>query len=65
MKKLYRSDDNKVFAGIVGGLGEYFDIDPILLRLIFVALALLTGIIPGLIIYILAILIIPAKKSGK
>jgi len=65
MKKLHRSDDNKVLAGVVGGLGEYFDVDPVLLRLIFVILALFTGIIPGLIVYTLAILIIPTKKAKK
>ena len=30
MKRLYRSNDNKVFGGILGGLGEYFDVDPVL-----------------------------------
>ena len=35
IKKLYRSSENKTIAGIVGGVGEYFEIDPVLLRLIW------------------------------
>lgn len=59
MKKLYRSKSNVIFAGILGGLGEYFDIDPVILRLLFVLLLLATGIVPGVIVYIAALLIIP------
>lgn len=40
MKHLYKSDTNKVLAGVLGGLGEYFDIDPVVLRLGFVFLLL-------------------------
>ncbi len=59
MKKLYRSKTNKVFAGIIGGMGEYFDIDPVILRLIWIVLLIATGVIPGLIVYIVAIFIVP------
>jgi len=41
--KLHRSRKNKMVAGVLGGLGEYFSIDPTLLRLAFVALALVNG----------------------
>jgi len=34
MKKLYKSDTNKVFAGVIGGIEEYFDIDPVILRVL-------------------------------
>ncbi|MBI5743889.1 MAG: PspC domain-containing protein [Elusimicrobia bacterium] len=61
MKRLYRSSDNKVFAGILGGLGEYFDVDPVLLRLGFVFLLLATAIIPGTIAYFAAVFIVPRK----
>jgi phage shock protein C len=37
-KKLYRSGKDKIIAGVCGGLGEYFDIDPLLIRVIFVVL---------------------------
>jgi len=61
-KKLYRSKTNRVFFGICGGLGEYFNIDPILFRIIFVLLALAQGI--GLILYIIAAFIIPTSPSS-
>lgn len=58
MKKLYRSRTNKVFAGICGGLGEYFDIDPVVIRLLWLfGLALTQG--AALVAYIIAIFIIP------
>lgn len=59
MKRLYRSDANKVFAGIFGGLGEYWDVDPTLLRLGFLLLAFVTGIIPGVLFYLVALMIVP------
>lgn len=61
-KKLYRSKENKVFAGILGGLGEYFDIDPVVLRVAWVLLIGLTGFAPGIIAYIIAIFIVPKKR---
>jgi phage shock protein C len=36
MKKLYKSKNDKVISGLIGGLGEYFDVDPVLIRLGFV-----------------------------
>lgn len=51
-----------MFAGIVGGLGEYMSVDPIILRLIWVFIVLITGIVPGVIAYLIAILVMPKKK---
>ncbi|MDH4272117.1 MAG: PspC domain-containing protein, partial [Candidatus Aminicenantes bacterium] len=45
-KKLFRSQARKMLGGVCGGLGEYFDIDVTLIRLIFVAITLVTAIIP-------------------
>jgi len=61
MKRVYRSKDNKVWAGIIGGLGEYFKIDPVILRIIFVLLVIVTGVFPGIIAYLIALLLIPKK----
>jgi len=58
-KKLYRSQDKKVIAGIAGGLGEYLDIDPIIIRIIIVLITIFHGI--GLLIYIIMWIVIPAK----
>lgn len=60
-KRLFRSDKNKVFAGICGGIGEYAGIDPVLIRLIWVLATAFTGIVPGVIAYIISIFIIPKK----
>lgn len=63
MKKLYRSKNNKIFAGVIGGLGEYFDIDPVILRVVFLFVLIFTGLVPGLIFYLLAIFIVPKKPE--
>lgn len=60
-KRLYRSKTNRVFAGICGGLGEYVNVDPVMLRLIWVLIVVFTGIFPGVIAYFVAIFIIPEK----
>ena len=52
-KRLYRSEKNKVIAGIFGGLGEYGNIDPVFLRLIWILIVVFTGFVPGLIAYFL------------
>jgi phage shock protein C len=61
MKKFYRSSENKVFAGIIGGAGEYFEVDPVLLRVAYLLIVAFTGFIPGIIAYILAGLIVPKR----
>lgn len=61
MKKLYRSKTNKVWDGVLGGFGEYFAVDPTLLRVLFVLFVICTGIFPGVIAYIIAIFIIPQQ----
>ena len=62
-KRLYRSSKNKVFAGICGGLGEYADVDPVILRLFWLLVVVFTGFIPGVFAYIVAIFIIPKKQD--
>jgi len=60
-KKLYRSQEEKWLGGVCGGLGEYFNIDPIIVRLIFVAFALIAG--GGLLLYLIMWLIIPQEPT--
>jgi phage shock protein C len=57
-KRLYRSRDNRIVAGVCGGLAEHFNVDPIVFRIILVIL-LLPGGLPGLIPYLILWLIIP------
>ena len=56
-KKLYRSRKNRFIAGVCGGLGEFFDIDPTWIRLLFVLFLFLGG--SALLIYIVMWLIVP------
>jgi len=63
MKRIYRSQEDKKIAGILGGLGELFDIDPTLLRLLFVFIGLATGIIPLVVAYLVGWIIIPRGKN--
>lgn len=56
-RKLYKSNQNKMIAGVCGGLGEFFDVDPTLIRLLWVIFALAAG--SGLLVYISSAIIIP------
>ncbi|MFL0245682.1 PspC domain-containing protein [Candidatus Clostridium stratigraminis] len=58
-KRLYKSNSNKVIAGVCGGLAEYFDIDPTIVRLGFVLFVLLGG--SGILGYLICALVIPSK----
>ena len=60
-KKLYKSRDNKKLDGVCAGIGEYFDIDPTLVRLAWVFVTLFAG--AGLLAYIIAALVIPRKPE--
>lgn len=61
IKKFYRSRTDRVLFGVCGGLGKYFGYDPILFRLLFVALAFMDGI--GIILYILMVAITPEQPG--
>jgi len=63
MKKLYRSQKDKMIAGICGGLGEMFEIDSTLIRLALVFIGLATGILPIIVAYIVGWIIIPIAPS--
>ena len=63
MKKLYRSQKDKMIAGICGGLGEMFEIDSTLIRLALVFIGLATGILPIIVAYIVGWIIIPTAPS--
>jgi phage shock protein PspC (stress-responsive transcriptional regulator) len=56
--RLRRSRQNRILAGVCGGLGEFFGINPIWFRLGFL-LALIPGGVPGILIYLLCWIIIP------
>ena len=59
MKRLYRSRDNRVLCGVCGGIGDYLDVDPTIIRL----LCLLRGFTgTGLLVYIVAAIIVPEER---
>ncbi len=60
-ERLYRSKTNKVIGGVAGGLADYFNIDVVLTRVVFVLLALFGG--GGVLIYIVMWIIVPAQDT--
>ena len=61
-KRLYKSNENKMLYGVCGGIGEYFGMDPTLVRLAWVLFCALGG--SGVIAYLLAAIIIPRRPEG-
>jgi len=62
-KRLYRSREDRMVAGVCGGLGEYLGIDPTIVRLIFALTFLFAG--GGLVIYIVMALLVPEEPLGS
>ena len=62
MKKLYRSTSNRMIAGVCAGVAEYLNIDPTVIRVLWVIATLFSV---GVIVYIACAIIIPEKPDGK
>jgi phage shock protein C len=62
-KRLYRSKTNKVITGVCGGIAEYIAIDPVIVRLLWIAISFAFG--TGILIYIIASIIMPEKRSDS
>ena len=62
-KKLYRSQENRMIAGICAGIGEYFEIDPTLIRVLWVLFSFAGG--AGVLAYIIAYLIVPERPFPR
>jgi phage shock protein PspC (stress-responsive transcriptional regulator) len=63
VKRLYRSRDDRMLAGVAAGLGKYFDIDPTIVRILF-ALSVFFGVGSGLLIYFILMLVVPEEPLG-
>lgn len=63
-KKLYRKKTQKVIGGVCAGLSEYFDLDVNIMRLLFIAVALLSALLPMVIFYIVAWIIVPVEEKA-
>jgi len=62
-KRLYRSSTNKMIAGVCGGLAEYFNVDPVIIRIIAVIL-LLPGGLPGFLPYVILWIVVPLDTEA-
>jgi len=61
IKKFYRSRDNKMIAGVCGGLGKHLNIDPLLVRIFFVLLIFANGI--GIVLYLIMVILFPKEHE--
>jgi len=65
MKKLYKSNKNIVVAGVLGGFGEYFGVDPTILRVAWIIITVFSGFFLGILAYILSALVIPREPLNN
>ena len=62
-RPLRRSRTNRMIAGVVGGLAEYFEVDPTLLRVVYVAGSIVSAAFPGLLVYLLLWMLMPERED--
>lgn len=62
-KRLYRSSTDVKISGVCGGIGEYFDVDPTLIRLLWVLVTLFTGVFIGILGYVICVCVIPVDSG--
>ena len=62
-KRLYRSREDRLIAGVAGGLAQYFDLDPVLVRLDFLLLGVASGL--GLVVYLILAIVIPERPPDE
>lgn len=62
-RKLVRSPNNRMIAGVCSGLGEFFSVDPTLIRLLFVFAAIIGG--PGLVAYVIFWIVVPLEPEEQ
>lgn len=63
-KKIYREEESAIVAGVLAGLAEYFKQDPVLFRLAGITLLILTGVFPGLLLYLIAWIMMPKRPKA-
>lgn len=64
-KKFRRKSDNKIIAGVLAGVADYYNQDPTVVRIVWLLLLGFTGFIPGIIAYVLTIFVVPLDKQPK
>ena len=63
-KRLHRSRTDRHLAGVLGGLADYTGLDPSLVRIAYLILAILTGFVPGILLYLVMAFIVPLEPKG-
>lgn len=61
-KRLYRSRNDRMLFGVIGGFSDYTGFDPSLLRIGYILLTLITGFFPGLLFYLLMAVVVPSER---
>ena len=61
---LRRSRDRRIVAGVMGGISEHFDLNVTLLRILYVIVSIASAAFPGILVYLLLWLLIPARRAG-
>jgi len=59
MKRLKRSNKERMIAGVCGGIAEYFNMDPTMVRLIYVAVSIFSVAFPGILVYLILWAVMP------
>lgn len=65
MKKLTRSRDDKWLSGVIGGIAHYYAIDATIPRLLFILVLLVTGVFPMVIVYLIAVFVVPKEVDAQ
>lgn len=64
-RRLRRSRQHRILAGVLGGIAEYFDRDPTLVRVLYVALSIVSAAFPGVLVYLILWLLIPLASEEQ
>jgi phage shock protein C len=62
--RLYRSRQDRIVGGVCSGLADRFDLDPSVVRILWVVLTLLTGFVPGAVLYLVMLVVVPEEPMG-
>lgn len=62
-KRLMRSATDKKIEGVCGGIAKYFDIDPVIVRVVYAVLTLCSAAFPGIILYIACMIVMPKEEA--
>lgn len=60
-RKLYKSNTNRMISGVCGGLAEYINADPTIVRVLFVLISIFSAAFPGILVYIILAILMPER----